>query len=137
MIRCAALGPRRPGLRPEGGDVWGSMPLDLPGLMVGRPLRFLSRAIASRWAATVRSNSATRPNSSSTNRFRSAFDRPSRSGAGDMQGIESELSLRRNPDPAAQPGLLPMLLVIPPSNSPDLLKLTMPCRPTTNYALQG
>ncbi|WP_210252212.1 hypothetical protein, partial [Microvirga tunisiensis] len=49
------------------------------------------------------------PNSSSTNRFRSAFDRPSRSGAGDMQGIESELSLRRNPDPPAQPGLLPML----------------------------
>ncbi|WP_210252216.1 hypothetical protein, partial [Microvirga tunisiensis] len=53
------------------------------------------------------------PNSSSTNRFRSAFDRPSRSGAGDMQGIESELSLRRNPDPPAQPGLLPMLRKMP------------------------
>src|SRR5215211_2507916 len=88
------------------------MPLGLPGLMVGRPLSPLSRAISSRWAATVRSNAVTRPNSSSTNRFRSAFDRPSRSGAGDMQGIESELSLRRNPDPAAQPGLLPMLRLI-------------------------
>ena len=110
-LGLAALPPGLEACRPAGIVPW-SMPLGLPGLIVGRPLRFLRRAISSRWAAASRSSSATRPNSSSTNRFRSAFDRPSRSGAGDMQGIESELSLRRNPDPAAQPGLLPMLLSI-------------------------
>src|SRR5215217_5195485 len=88
IVSCEALGPRRPGLRLDPGEVvWGSMPLGVRGLIVGRPLRFLRRATSSRWAATSRSSAVTRPNSSSTNCFRSAFDRPSRSGAGDMQRL--------------------------------------------------
>jgi hypothetical protein len=45
-----------------------------------------------------------------------------------MQGIEAELSLRRNPGPAAQPGLLPMLRSYPDVHSWYSLPKTSVCR---------
>jgi hypothetical protein len=53
-------------------------------LMFGRGGPPLSRAISSRWAATVRRSSATSANSVSTKSFSSAGDKPLTPAGGDM-----------------------------------------------------
>src|SRR5450755_2044378 len=74
--------PRRAGF--DGGLAWLalSIPLGAPGLMSGGPFRPFSRAFSPRNSTTVRVSSATRPSSSATRAFNSAFDRPSKSGGG-------------------------------------------------------
>src|SRR3982751_2371122 len=64
-----------------------SMPL---GLIWGRPLSPLRRAISSRWAATVRSNSVPLTTSAITNALRSESDRASRSAGNLMPGINQK-----------------------------------------------
>jgi hypothetical protein len=67
------------------GSVACSMPLGLLfGLMFGRPGPPLSRAISSRWAATVLSSAATFSKSFRTKSFSSAGVRPSISSGGGM-----------------------------------------------------
>src|SRR3954462_5747710 len=67
-----------------------SMPL---GLIWGRPLSPLRRAISSRWAATVRSNSVPLTTSAITNALRSESDRASRSAGNLMPGINQKYRL--------------------------------------------
>src|ERR1700674_1020255 len=83
MTRLAVLSPP-PRCGGGGALTWLalSIPLDAPGLMSGRPFRPFSRAFSSRNSTTVRVSSATRPSSSATRAFNSAFDRPSKSGGG-------------------------------------------------------
>src|SRR3954452_14578335 len=73
-------GPRRPfgGL---GG--FGSLAFSIPlGFITGRPFSPLSRAISSRWAATVCSRAATLPSNSRTRAFSSVGESASRSPGG-------------------------------------------------------
>src|SRR5439155_3381534 len=68
---------------PPASDGFGSVALSMPlGLIFGRPDPPLSRAISSRWAATVRRSSATSSSSFNTRSFRSACERRSTSGGG-------------------------------------------------------
>src|SRR3954451_19483649 len=70
-------GPRRPLGEPGG---FGSLALSIPlGFRTGRPFSPLSRAISSRWAATVCSSAATLPSSSTTRAFSSVGESASRS----------------------------------------------------------
>src|SRR3954447_14248334 len=73
-------GPRRP-LREPGG--FGPLAFSIPlGLSAGRPFSPLSRAISSRWAATVCSRAATLPSNSMTRAFSSVGESASRSPGG-------------------------------------------------------
>src|SRR3954447_19337191 len=73
-------GPRRP-LREPGG--FGSLAFSIPlGFRTGRPFSPLSRAISSRWAATVCSRAATLPSHSMTRAFSSVGESASRSPGG-------------------------------------------------------
>jgi hypothetical protein len=73
-------GPRRP-LGGLGG--FGSLAFSIPlGFRTGRPFSPLSRAISSRWAATVCSRAATLPSNSMTRAFSSVGESASRSPGG-------------------------------------------------------
>jgi hypothetical protein len=76
--------PRRGGFDGGAGRLAFSIPLGLPGLMSGRPLRPFSRAISSRCSMTVRLRSATRSISFTTRVFNSAFGSDSMSAGGDI-----------------------------------------------------
>src|SRR3954465_800998 len=73
-------GPRRPLGEPGG---FGSLAFSIPlGFRTGRPFSPLSRAISSRWAATVCSRAATLPSNSMTRAFSSVGESASRSPGG-------------------------------------------------------
>src|SRR5689334_16646613 len=96
-----------------------SIPLGAPGLMSPGPFRPFSRAFSPRNAPTVSVSSVTRPSSSTTRAFSSAFDRPSKSGGGIPTrnpksltlGIDNSQPSQSVTAPRAKqlPGLLPLL----------------------------
>src|SRR4051812_18443664 len=98
-------GPRRPLGEPGG---FGSLAFSIPlGFRTGRPFSPLSRAISSRWAATVCSRAATLPSNSLTRAFSSVGESASRSPGGpSSQGIRGR---RVRKAKNAPPPVLPLV----------------------------
>ena len=124
----AATASRR--LRDGAGRLAFSIPLGLPGLRVGRPLRPFSRAISSRCAMTVRLRSATRSISSTTRAFSAAFGSDSISEGGDIpKRIRNHAAWE-----AALNAPIQSVAATPTTLSPDFRPVTQ-CSPSVHLQL--